>query len=85
MAARDPPSDDPKGPKSTPRSPKSRGKEREVVAAVPKATKVPNDEARSSSSEDEGEDEVEPVESEDEDQMLADNAATTKRSSCVFG
>lgn len=50
-----------------------------AVAAITETIQVQNDEARSASSEDEGEDEVEPV--EDEDQMLVDSAATTKRSS----
>jgi hypothetical protein len=81
MAAGNPPSDDPKGPESTPQS-QPRGKGKEVVAAVPTVTQVQDDETRSSSSEDEGEDEVEPMESEDEDRMLVDSVST-KRSSCT--
>ncbi|KAF8807388.1 ATP-dependent DNA ligase [Phlegmacium glaucopus] len=74
--ARKPASNDPTSPKSTPKSPKSRGKEKEVATAVTKATRVQDDEARSSTSEDEGEDEIEPV--EEDDQMLTDSLATTK-------
>ena len=81
-AARNPPSDDSSGPKSTSQSPKSRGKRKEVVTAFPKATQAQDDEAKSSSS-DEGEDEVEPVEEEGEDQMLVNSVATTKRFSCT--
>lgn len=81
MAAKTPVSDDLKSSKSTPQSPKSKGKGKQVVAALAKATQAQNDEA-TSSSEDEGKDEVEPVEDE-EDQMLVDGA-TTKRSSCTL-
>ena len=82
MSARSPASDEQMSPKPNPKSPKSKGKQ--ALSAVPKATptQVQDDEARSSSSEDEGEDEVEPV--EDEDQMLVDSVATTKRSSYPF-
>ena len=83
MAAGNSPSDDPKGPESTPRS-QPRGKGKEVATAVPKVTQAQDDETRSSSSEDEGEDEVEPMESEDEGRMLVDSASTTKRSSCTY-
>ena len=76
--SRKPPSDDSRSSKSTPQSPKSRGKRKEVVPASPKVTQTEDDdEAKSSSSEDEG-GEVELVEEEEVGRMLVSSAATKR-------
>ena len=79
-AARKPPSDDPGGSKSTPQSPKSQGKRKEVASAIPKVTQAQDDEAKTSSSEGEGDegDEVELVEEEEADEMLVKSVASKR-------